>query len=216
MKKLLLFVLASALLLCSCLSFSSCASKAPKVEDIYDRVVELVEASNEVNTVFYGAGLPVYAEDSVYAEFSNMYYNFKHKGSYEMVTGYAKFLTVSDIRYAAEQVYSKAYLEDVLYPSAFEGHAISGINGAMVARARYLEDDDWIYQSTSEKARYSGMIVYDYSTMRIVAPINDTACYVEMDAWGEDTPSKVTTIKLRLVKEDNGLWYLDSFTGGVV
>ena len=216
MKRTILTILAAAILLVGCASFSSCASKAPKVEEIYDRVVELVEASHEVNTVFYGAGLPVYAEDSLYAEFSHMYYNFKYKGSYEMVTDYSKFLTVGDIKHAAEQVYSTEYLKDVLYPAAFEGYAVQGINGMQVSKARYLEDDSWIYQAISEESRYSGMIVYDYSTMKIVAPSNDKACFVTMDAHGENTPDKITNIKLRLVKQSDGLWYLDSFTGGAV
>ncbi|MBR2926673.1 MAG: hypothetical protein IKC31_03750 [Clostridia bacterium] len=213
MKRLVCAALAVLLLLSSSLTLSSCGGKAPKIEQIYDRVVELVEASHEINTVFYGAGLPVYARDSLYAEFSHLYYNFSQNG-YEIVTDYAKFLTIHDIKTAAEKVYSKAYLEEVLYPMAFEGHAITGIGGVEVAMAKYREDEQWIYQSEDAQPLYAGMIVYDYSTMKITRPSNAKACYVTVNAWNEDEPQAVRSVRLRLTLGDDGNWYLDSFTGG--
>ena len=59
------------------------SATVPKTEDVYDRVVELIEASYELNTVFYGAGLPVHKTDSAYAEFSHLYFDFKYEGDYE-------------------------------------------------------------------------------------------------------------------------------------
>lgn len=203
----------SVVLLCmSCVSFISCGS-APKIETLYDRVVELVEGANELNTLYYGAGLPVYEADSEYAELTQMYYQFSYTGSYEMVTPYAKFATVSQIEAASEKIYSKNYLEEVVYPALFTGYAIQGISGVQVAGAKYLEDGDWIYQSVSDDPLYTGMIVYDYSTMHVTPPGNREACYVTMNAWMEDTPEQVTEVRLRLVLQD-GQWYLDSFTGG--
>ncbi len=216
MKRLFCGILAVLLLLLGCLSFASCKGRAPKVEEIYDRVVELVEASHEINAVFYGVGLPVYAADSLYADFTHLYYDFKYKNSYEMVTDYAKFLTLFDLQTAAERVYSKEYLEEAIYPMAFEGHAIAGIGGAAVSSARFLEDEDWLYQSIDASKLYTGMIVYDYSTMKIVRPSNAKACYVTMDAWNEGEPQSVQSIRLRLTLGEDGQWYLDSFTGGTL
>ncbi|MBQ8432098.1 MAG: hypothetical protein IJX28_04355 [Clostridia bacterium] len=212
--KILIAVLALCVLLASACTVWLLYFRAPKLSTIYDRVVELVEASHEVNTVFFGAGLPAYAADSVYAEYSQMYYDFEQKGLYEHVTESSKFISVAQIKEAAEKVYSKAYLEDVLYPMAFTGYAIdNGIGGAQFAYARYYENETWIYQSTKAENYISGgMRVYDYSTMKIAYPSNSNACYVTMDTWLEDQPEQILKVQLRLVLQD-GEWYLDSFTG---
>ena len=76
-----------------------------------------------------------------------------------------------------------------------------------------MEDLDWIYQSTDSSRLYTGMIVYDYSTMKVVKPSRSNACYVEMLTWLDDAPDIVSTVRLRLVLQDDGEWYLDSFTG---
>jgi hypothetical protein len=187
----------------------------PKTDEIYDRVVELIEASYELNTVFYGAGLPVHKTDSAYAEFSHLYFDFQYLGDYEIVTEYAKFLSEDEIRSAAEKVYSKNYLETVLYNSAFVGYAVEdGKGGAAFAAPRYLEDNEWIYQSVDQNNYLKGgMRVYDYSSMRVIAPSNKKACYVSIDSYLPEQPELITSDTLRLVRQDDGLWYLDSFTG---
>ena len=194
-------------------TFTSC-SRAPALEDVYDRVVELVEASYDLNTVFYGAGLPVYKTDSEYADFTHMYYDFSHKGTYEYVTPRAKFLSEDQIRQAAEKVYSKDYLENVIYPATFVGYAIDdGMGDAAFAYARYMEEYGSFYQSTRSESYISGRRVYDFSTMQVVKPSKADACYVTMLSWLEDSPEAVTSVRLRLILQDDGLWYLDSFTG---
>ena len=49
------------LLLCLILvtSLPSCGSKAPELEEVYDRLVELIDQSVEVNVLLFGAGVPV-------------------------------------------------------------------------------------------------------------------------------------------------------------
>lgn len=213
-KKSLLLMLAISLLLGSLSCFSGCMIGAPKTEEIYDRVVELIEASYAVNTVFLGAGLPTHERDSAYADFMHMYYHFEHTG-YEIVSDHARYLSVDEIKHAAEQVYSKGYLEDVLYPNAFDGYAIEdGSGGAEIANARYLEDSDWIYHAqASENYLTGGMRIYDYSTMRVVVPSGKNAITVEIDSYLPNDPANILNDSIRLVKQDDGLWYLDSFTG---
>ena len=214
-KRLIILVISLTLVLAICgATLYFVFHRGPDVEEIYDRVVELVEASHELNTVFYGAGLPVYKTDSVYADITYMYYDFQNKGYYEYVSDHAKFLFTQDIKQAAEQVYSTAYLNDILYNNAFVGYAIEdGEGGAAYAHARFLEDENWIYQSTYAKSYLEGMRIYDYSTMKVVAPSTSKACYVTMDSWIDTAPDQITTVRLRLVLQDDGLWYLDSFTG---
>lgn len=56
-------------------------SKAPELGDIYDRVVSLIEASYEINVIFFGDGLPtyprvtsVYDQTLTYSEKYDVYY----------------------------------------------------------------------------------------------------------------------------------------------
>lgn len=207
--------LTCALILSACALFgaTSCAGRAPTTSQIYDRVVELVEGSYEINTVFYGAGLPVHETDSAYAEFMHIYYDFSQKGSYEMVTDKAIFLTSIEIKAAAEKIYSKAYLEDVIYPALFTGYAISDASGKpYFSNARYLEDQSWIYQFTGEKVTAASRLIYDYSTMKVVKPSSGKLCFVEISCYPADAPEEARVRKLSLVLQD-GEWYLDSFTG---
>ena len=216
MKKRILTVLLSFCLLVGgavgC--FTGC-SRPPKVEDIYDRVVALIEASYELNTVFYGAGLPVHEDDSVYAEYTHMYYGFTMAGDYEIVSEHAKFASVDEIKQAAEKVYSKAYLEEVLYLGAFDGYAVEdGSGGAAVSSSRYQEDGGGLYRSARDKDYLNGDTrVYDYSSMKIISPSDGDACTLKIDSYLLSDPEQVFSDTIRLVRQDDGLWYLDSFTG---
>ncbi len=217
MKKIIALLLAVCLLCGVTVSLAGCSMwGAPKIEQIYDRVVELIDGAQELNTVFYGAGMPVYATDSFYADYAHLYFGFTYEGDYEMVSFFSRYQSVDEIKKAAEKVFSTAILESMIYPSAFEGYAVDdGRGDALFAYSRFYEDTATgrLYQSTdSDFYRFSGIRVYDYSTMRVIAPSHADACYVELSVWPEDDPEAVTTETIRLVRQDDGLWYLDSFT----
>ena len=94
-KRKKLLIAALAILLVLAIGFATVwflFLRAPKVESLYDRVVELVEASYEINTIFYGAGLPVHRVDSAYANFTHLYFGFDYAGSYEIVTENAEYI----------------------------------------------------------------------------------------------------------------------------
>ncbi|MBQ2734903.1 MAG: hypothetical protein IJF33_03640 [Clostridia bacterium] len=216
MKKIFVLLLTACVLFGSVAAFSGCSSKAPSVEEIYDRAVELIEASYAINTVFYGAGMPVYKTDSAYAEFTYLYFGSQYAGEYEIVKDFSAFSSVDAFKAAANKVYSTAYLEDVLYPYAFEGHMIgNGIGGAVMFDARYIEEDGVLYQSTDsgyDLMQNRGRCIYDYSTMTVVSPSNETMCFLEIASWPEGSPDQISVNEVRLVLQD-GEWFLDSFTG---
>ena len=213
MKKILIFVLSICLLLTSLCFFSGCG-RAPKTEEIYDRVVELIEDSYTVNTVFYGAGLPVYHKGSFYADFMDLYQGDSYTKGYEKVSAYSMFISQEDIQRVAEQVYSKAYLNDVIYPACFEGYAIdNGLGDMTFSYSKYLDNGQQIYMIENPTVYYTDLRIYDYASMKVVAPSNSKACYVEICSWFASDPEDVIVDRLRLVKQEDGLWYLDSFTG---
>ncbi len=213
MRTKLLCCLLTICLLFSCTVLTSC-SRAPSEEELYDRVVELIEESYALNTVFYGAGLPVYAADSVYADFTHMYYGFYQAQNYEIITEQAAFLSEEEIKQAAERVYSKGYLQDVIYPAIFDGYAIdNGAGDATVSPARYLTDGEYFCRSTQDTDYLTGMRIYDYSTLKVIKPSDAEACTVTLNSWLESDPGAILEVTLRLTLGEDGQWYLDSFTG---
>lgn len=193
-----------------------CSSRAPELSEIYDRVVELVEASYELNEIFYGDGLPYY--DRNLEIYKLMYSDYTTEGytkSYNIVSSLAKYHSVDEIKMAAEQVYSLELLEEVVYPSAFTGLFISGAaSGAQYVNARYVdgEDDFYIYAGEEHQLTSPTPLIYDYATMKIIQPSNGERVLIQMTAWEEDNPDSQTEVTLTLTLSENGVWLLDSLT----
>lgn len=219
MKRTLMLFLAFSLLLGCCTLFFGCSAEY-EVEDVYDRVVYLIETSQEINTVIYGPGLPTYVRDSEFSTLNHIYFGVSESGSYEFVTPYAKFRSIDEIKECAEQIYSKGLLEDVLYKTLFDGYAVEdGAGGAVYGLARYRDVDGRLSVTTERDANgvdenilFTSMRIYDYSTMKVRSLGREDACAVVMDSWLPEDPKKVESVELILVLQD-GQWYLDSFSG---
>ena len=196
LSRLALLLLAAAMLL----ALASCSRRAPSTGEIYDRVVELVENAHALNTVFYGAGLPVHETDSEYAEIMQIYRDDPQKGIYEAVSERAMFHSELQIRAAAEKVYSKAYLEQVIYPAIFTGYAISDASGKpYFANGRYFEDGEWIYQYTGEKVTASVRLIYCFAEMKVVKPSSDKLLSRRKTRGGARAPSYAGPAGRRMV-----------------
>ena len=222
-KRIIACVVAVALLGGLIFAFQVCSSPPPAVEEIYDRVVELVESSYRFNTVFLGEGLPVYEEDSEYAAFSYLYFGTSVPSGYEVVSDYSTYFSIDAIKADAEKIYSKTFLESVWYPMAFDGYAVDDNAGGAIALAKYHQANQQIYLAKSHtnyfmtKDPQTGKPVqrepriYDYSTMKIINPSNSEACIVQMSSWLSSSPDQITEATVNLVLQD-GQWYLNSYT----
>lgn len=221
MKRKLCLLLASLSLLLSIScggrnGCDSCQGPPPELYQVYDRMVELIEASKEVNTVLYGVGLPVYQKNSDYANY-NQLFDSNNLSSYEPVTEYSKFISEGQIKELAEKVYSKECLAP-FYATAFEGIGFSSGDTGSVNEARYYEDSStgWMYASgtaADDENLLSGMRIFDYSTIQIVKPSNAKHVRITVESWMESSPDQVETINLSFVPGEDGKWYLDTFTG---
>lgn len=209
-KKIIAGVLAAVVLVVSgVLLFQH--NNAPEVEDIYDRMVYLIESSQEVNALIYGCGVPVWEDDSEYVEFMHVYYGLEPAQHYEIVMPNAKYLSVDQMKEAIEEIYSKEYLEEVIYNAIFDGYAIEdGAGGSVVGVARYYEEGNYLWQSKDFKTFYTGMRIYDYSTMQVHSLGKADRCVVTVDSWLEDSPDQVETVEILIALQD-GEWYLDNF-----
>lgn len=195
----------SLLLMLMPLSMSACGSRAPDIEDVYDRLVEVIEASHEVNVVLFGAGLPVYARDSEEEDFLHRYYGAAENGQ-EYVSIYSKYVTIDDIKEAVSQVYSSEYRESI-FETLFTGYA-SDVVADSILPARYTQNESGMHQNSYVEPLVTGTRVYDYATMTIVSPSNAKFLKVEIQSYAEDHPNEWTTVDLSFVLE-NGNWYLD-------
>ena len=186
-------------------------NSAPRVEDIYDRMVYLIESSQEVNALIYGCGLPVWEDDSEYVEFMHVYYGLEPAQHYEIVTPNAKYFSVNQMKEEIEKIYSKEYLDEVIYRSIFDGYAIEdGVGGSVIGVARYYEEGNYLWQSKEFKTFYTGMRVYDYSTMQVRSLGKTDRCVVTLNSWLEDSPDQIETVEILIALQD-GEWYLDNF-----
>ena len=210
-KKMIAGVLAVVILVVSGVLLFQYNS-APRVEDIYDRMVYLIESSQEVNALIYGCGLPVWEDDSEYVEFMHVYYGLEPAQHYEIVMPNAKYLSINQMKEAIEQIYTKEYLDDVIYRAIFDGFAISdSVGGSVVGVARYYEEGNYLWQSKEFRVTpYTGMRVYDYSSMQVRSLGKTDRCIVTINSWLEDSPDQVETVEILIALQD-GQWYLDNF-----
>ena len=214
MKRIVSLLLVLALSIGACVLLSGC-SAAPRVEDIYDRVVYLIEESYEINTILYGKGLPVIGRDSEYASIKHAYaeldQNHAHV-NYEMIDlNHAKIVSIEEIKARAKKIYSTGYL-DAKFEYCFKGYAVNNGSGQMVVESgRYFEDSFGFFLSTDPSPFRCEMRIYDYSTMKVQSLGRKDACAVTMDSWLESSPDKIEVVEIYLVLE-NGQWLLDSET----
>lgn len=213
MRRVLLCLLACVMLFGSVTVFSSC-SRAPKIEDVRDELIALIEASYEINTIFFGAGLPVYdRNDPIYADLYNVYASSQYVNSYDVVSMHAKFASINEIKAAASLVYSPELLEENLFVNAFVGYAFTDANDRFASSpALFAEDGRYLYQSRALENRLrNGQKIYDYSTMKIARPSGRDTLFVTLSCFYASDPATPLSARLRFVKTSSG-WRLDSFT----
>ena len=200
MKKICLFILLAAFVI----ALASCGSKAPELDEIKDELTALIDASAEINEIFFGEGVPVYARSGTDEETVMYDGMIESLDDYEMVRSDAKYLSIDEIKMAAEKVYSDDYLESI-YDMAFVGYADETVG---VCAARYYEWDGWMYKSMSFEPVVTGTRTYDCDTMKIVKP--SRADYVNFTVNSEKDGEKLT-VTLSAILTDDG-WRLDSPT----
>lgn len=178
---------------------------APEMDEVYDRLVQVIEASHEVNVLLFGAGLPVYPRGDAEDLLVHRYYGVTDNGQ-QFVTPYAKYGSIAEMQTAIAAVYSTEYRES-LYESLFTGYAADEMS--VVMPARFSEDEKFLYMSQYVSPLVEGVRVYDYASMQIVDYSHASRLRVSIRSYTEDHPEEWKTVYLSFVYE-NGDWYLDS------
>lgn len=207
MKRILTIVLAVLMLAGSAVGLASCSASepAPDIDQVYDRLVQVIEASHEVNVLLFGAGLPVYPRGDAEDELVHRYYGVADNGQ-QFVTPYAKYASIAEMQAAIAAVYSTEYRES-LYESLFTGFAADEMS--VVMPARFSEDERFLYMSKYVDPLVDGVRVYDYASMEIISYSHSSRLRVSINSYTEDRPEEWKRVYLSFVYE-NGDWYLDS------
>ena len=207
MKRILTLLLAVLMLAGSVMGLASCSASepAPDIDQVYDRLVQVIEASHEVNVLLFGAGLPVYPRGDAEDELVHRYYGVADNGQ-QFVTPYAKYASIAEMQAAIAAVYSTEYRES-LYESLFTGFAADEMS--VVMPARFSEDERFLYMSKYVDPLVDGVRVYDYASMEIVSYSHSSRLRVSINSYTEDRPEEWKRVYLSFVYE-NGDWYLDS------
>ena len=207
MKRILTLLLAVLMLAGSAVGLASCSASepAPDIDQVYDRLVQVIEASHEVNVLLFGAGLPVYPRGDAEDELVHRYYGVADNGQ-QFVTPYAKYASIAEMQAAIAAVYSTEYRES-LYESLFTGFAADEMS--VVMPARFSEDERFLYMSKYVDPLVDGVRVYDYASMEIISYSHSSRLRVSVNSYTEDRPEEWKRVYLSFVYE-NGDWYLDS------
>lgn len=208
MKRTVFKVLFSLLLIIlACFFLLSCSKKSPALEDVKEDFTSLIEASGEINTIFFGEGLPTYERGGEYAEENMIYEGISSAyDKYEIVSTESKYITVNEIKAAAEKVYSKDYLEPI-YETTFVGYADETTG---IFSAKYYEADGLLFKNTSFNSFIKSYVIreYDFSTMEIINPSTEDFVNISIES---SVDGKKEAVNLSFTKQD-GEWRLDSPT----
>ena len=255
MKKLFSFFLAAILLT---LTLTACGGGKPDIEELRPRIIELIEASYEINDIFFGDGIDRIDYEAEYQKIIDSYaeglaaaqkalfeaeqkkvlaktseerdaaekaieeaereikkntYMFTKEeflAQYDTDLTYVatrsdKYLTVDDIKAAAEQVYSKSYLMSI-YETMFVGYIESGMTDMIYAR--YYEGADGLMILKEANVWITAKRIYDYDTMKIVRPSSANKITVLIDSHLEGQ-TEILPVRLSFIMQD-GEWYLNT------
>lgn len=206
-KKLLAICLLIVLVLAlGLVAFSLCTAKGepPELLEVKDRLVYLIESSKEMNTLFFGKGLPVFKRGSEISDRLTVY-GYNEVLYYDVLMGQSDHLSVSDIKEDAEMIYSTEYL-NAMYETAFDGVVYA--SGS--AYVRFYDNGNALYQNSNATDFGIYERVYDYSTLEIVEPSDSEYLNVTVKTYSLKDGSE-STVNLSFVKEGDA-WYLNSPT----
>lgn len=189
---------------------ASCAEE--KIEYDESEVVEaaksLIEASYEINEIYFGRGLPISEEDSEAAkEFYEGLDLDMDAVDFLPVTEESPYQSVDGIKEATAKVYSGEYCE-MLYERAFTG--ISLENGSAASFARYIEDSKGVLTARLDISETAIELnrTYDLDTVEVTKTEAKKA-EISVDSYVDGEKDEKLTFTL--VLEEDG-WRLDTPT----
>ena len=129
---------------------------------------------------------------------------------YNVVRVDCGFASIDDLKNAAKKVYTADFLEQI-FQGAFDGVAYAEEGYSGVRSARFIEQDMLLRQYAELDERMTARRIYDFDTVKIIRPSNQTRINLRVDTHLEGE-SKILNVRLTLIKAEDGKWYLDTPT----
>jgi len=175
------------------------------VSEVPAAAKELIEASYEINTVFFGEGLPTIGYDGMDELFGD---------SYSVLSEDSPYKSEDEIKEAALKVYTEDYCE-FLFEKAFIGQQVDftdeedNITEMVQIPARYLTyEGELIVRYVEDDERIKLNRTYDTENVRIVKKYRRKVV-IGVQAFVDGVPSDEETFTLELTPSG---WRLDDPT----
>ncbi|MBE6713920.1 MAG: hypothetical protein E7575_01360 [Ruminococcaceae bacterium] len=205
------FRVISLVILTFSMLFSSVACNE-KVEYTENEVIEaaksLIEASYEINEIYFGKGLPISEKDSEAAkEFAADLDLDVESVDFLPVTDESPYKSIEKIKEATAKVYSADYCE-IIYETAFAGRSLD--DGSAAVYARYMENSEGILTARIDIEETCAILnrTYDLSTLK-VKKMKPESATVTVQSLVDGEKDNVLTFTL-IIEEDG--WRLDTPT----
>ena len=189
-------------LLCA-MTLAGCGKSGLDEEEMRQTFRSLVEASYELNEIYYGEGLPYQVNEALMNALTGMN---AAKTSYMPVAEDAPYKSEAAIRAATEEVFSDDICQH-LFQIAFSG--MSTEEDELVAYARYIEKNEILTVRVDLKSESLPMgRQYDFSQMKIISDEKNRVCA----SFPSEIDGKASVnVKITMIKTAEG-WRLDSPT----
>lgn len=207
MKKTVKIIALAAVIIIAAVMAVSCGVDYTE-DEVKKAASDLIEASYEINEIYFGKGLPISEKESEEAK------DFAHENGLELeniqflpVNEESPYKSIEDIKKACSGVYSQSYCE-YLNLMAFEGFSTE--DGSAAVYAKYIEDENGVLTARIDLAE-SGIVLnrtYDVSTVK-VGKMKKNEATVTVDSMVDG--KKDETLTFKLVREADG-WRLDTPT----
>lgn len=198
--KYTLYGAVSALIAVSLLFTVSCRRESYDEDELRSAAAELIEASYEINNIFFGSGLPTVGAGTASAEDSAV--------RYAELSDESPYRTEEEIRHAALLVYTPEYCESI-FETVFSGASSVIGEDSAVLYARYIDYNGILTARILKEDEILQLDrTYDTSSIEIVRIRSNTA-EITVPSFKNGVPSD--DISLRLVMTDDG-WRLDTPT----
>ena len=189
---------------------SACGGSGMSNDEITSTFQSLVEASYELNDVYYGDGLPFQQNESVMKYLTGVAEGTDgFRVSYMPVAEDSPYKSESEIREATKSVFSDSMCS-LLFALGFEGMSAGDAdNSETVSFARYIEKENilTVRIDLADDAIPMGR-TYDFSQMKIIA---DESSRIKASFPSYINGEKSVDVSITIVKTTDG-WRLDSPT----
>lgn len=190
-----------------------------KYIEVFLQVLETEDTTRELR--YFNEEKGWYYYDTDYTTPKIRYYDSTDPEDYDYVSAESEYQTIAQIKAAAEEVYSRDYLESTVYTSLFTGAVTNAGEDISLAglSARYMEYMDtvsadsttYLMQSNTYKPLITETRIFDFSTAKMVRPGNAKLFNIEVETYLPSSPDNRLTVRVTMVLQD-GEWYLDSGT----